>query len=219
MKPIHIEAKSISDAWFQLIYNLPDFGYRQDIQRGSFAKEQTRLQYPGISVYIEYPHKDVVPIMPAGMGIPSPTTVEYINDYFLNYLMRGILEKHEQYTYGERIQLSIDQIIRILKETPQTNQAVIEIGRPEDIGLEDPPCLRVLDFKVLPDNVLSISVYFRSWDLWSGFPSNLGGIEMLKQYVAQESDRVNGPMYAYSSGLHLYGFHEEVAKIRTMRDW
>jgi thymidylate synthase len=60
-------------------------------------------------------------------------------------------------------------------------------------------------------------VYFRSWDLWAGFPTNLGGIELLKQYVASEASLGNGPMYAYSAGAHIYGYQEEIARLRTMR--
>ena len=129
-----------------------------------------------------------------------------------------------------------------------TNQAVIEVGTPEDLdvcygkdGKLDPACLRVIDFKVISRKVvckdkdivceeptckgsfecishaLSVSVYFRSWDLWSGLPTNLGGIELLKQYVCSMTGLKNGPMYAYTSGGHIYGFQEEVARLRTFR--
>jgi hypothetical protein len=47
MFPFFLKAKTISDAWFQLIYNIFDNSYTQEIQRGSFEKEQYRLQYPG----------------------------------------------------------------------------------------------------------------------------------------------------------------------------
>jgi hypothetical protein len=56
-----INAKTISDAWFQLIYNLFDHGYVQNIQRGSFEKAEYRLQYPGIAIFIEHPDLDMVP--------------------------------------------------------------------------------------------------------------------------------------------------------------
>lgn len=121
----------------------------------------------------------------------------------------------------------LERTIEILKETPLTNQAVVEIGSPEDFdicigndGNLDPPCLRLLDFKAIPDGsdlVLTLSCYFRSWDLWAGFPSNLGGLELLKQYVAEEAGLKNGPMYAYSAGAHIYGYQEELARIRTLK--
>lgn len=234
MTPLFIKAKTISDAWFQLIYNIFDYGYIQKIQRGSFEKEQYRVQYPGIAVYIEHPYYDIVPQMPPGSGLPSPTSMEYIEDYFANYLMNPELSENETYKYASRIhypmkngKTQLEKIIDILRETPFTNQAVIEIGTPEDLdvcygkdGKLDPPCLRILDFKVIPfeeEMRLSVTAYFRSWDLWAGFPTNLGGIELLKQYICSETGLKNGKMYAYSSGAHIYGYQEDLVRLRTLR--
>jgi len=234
MEPFYLKAKTISDAWFQLIYNIFDNSYTQQIQRGSFEKEQYRLQYPGMAVFIEHPGEDIVPVIPPALGIPSPTSMEYIEGYFANYLMDPELSENETYKYASRIHYpmpqggsQLERAIAMLRETPLTNQAVIEIGTPEDYdtcfgkdGKLDPPCLRLLDFKAIPMNdslLLTVSAYFRSWDLWAGFPSNLGGIELLKQYVAGETGMKNGPMYAYSAGAHIYGYQEELARIRTLR--
>lgn len=229
-----IQAKTISDAWFQSIYNIFDNSYKQPIQKGSFENEQFRLQYPSLSIYIERPWDDMVPIIPAGLGIPSPTTMEYIEDYFARYLMNGQLAVNETYTYGSRINhpmpkrgTQLDRVIAILKETPFTNQACIEVGSPDDLdvcvgndGKIDPPCLRSITLNVIPDesgDTLTISTFFRSWDIWAGLPTNLGGIELLKQYIAGECNLKNGSMYAYSSGAHIYGYQEDIARIRTHR--
>ncbi|HMK60426.1 MAG TPA: thymidylate synthase [Dissulfurispiraceae bacterium] len=234
MEPFYLKAKTISDAWFQLIYNIFDNSYTQQIQRGSFEKEQYRLQYPGIAVFIEHPSEDIVPIIPPALGIPAPTSMEYIENYFANYLMDPALSENETYKYSSRIHhpmpqggSQLDRAISMLRETPLTNQAVIEIGTPEDYdtcfgkdGKLDPPCLRLLDFKAIPSNktmLLTVTAYFRSWDLWAGFPSNLGGIELLKQYVAAETEMTSGPIYAYSAGAHIYGYQEELARLRTLR--
>jgi len=233
--PFFLRAKTISDAWFQLIYNLFDHAYTQEIQHGSFEGEQYRLQYPGIGVFIEHPSEDMIPVIPPALGIPAPTTEEYIQDYFANYLMNPELSENETYKYASRIHhpmprggTQLERAIEMLKQTPLTNQAVVEIGTPEDYdvcfgrdGKLDPPCLRLIDFKAVPtgdDLVLTVTCYFRSWDLWAGFPSNLGGIELLKQYVASETGLRNGPMYAYSAGAHIYGYQEELARLRTMRN-
>ncbi len=234
MFPFFLKAKTISDAWFQLIYNIFDFSYNQVIQRGSFEKEQYRLQYPGLAVFIEHPSQDMVPVIPPALGIPAPTTMEYIEDYFTNYLMNPEPSQNETYRYSSRLHYpmpkggtQLERVIEMLEETPLTNQAVIEIATPEDFdicygkdGNLDPPCLRLLDFKTIPEGgslVLTLTCYFRSWDLWAGFPSNLGGVELLKQYVAEETGLKNGPIYAYSSGAHIYGYQEELARLRTMR--
>jgi thymidylate synthase len=234
MEPFFLKAKTISDAWFQLIYNIFDNSYTQPIQRGSFEGEQYRLQYPGIAVYIEHPSEDMVPVIPPALGLPAPTTMEYIEDYFANYLMDPNLCENETYRYSSRIHYpmpkggtQLERAVAMLKETPLTNQAVVEIGTPEDYDVcygkddkLDPPCLRLLDFKAVPsgnDMSLTVTAYFRSWDLWAGFPSNLGGLELLKQYVASETGLKNGAMYAYSAGAHIYGYQKELAKVRTLR--
>ncbi|MEW6067983.1 MAG: thymidylate synthase [Nitrospirota bacterium] len=234
MHPFFLTAKTISDAWFQLIYNLFDNAYEQRIQKGSFENEQYRLQYPGIGVYIEHPYYDMIPTIPPNSGIPAPTTKEYIEDYFVNYLMNPELSENETYTYGSRIHTQmpnggtqLGRVIDILKDTPLTNQAVIEVATPVDLdicygkdGKIDPPCLRLLDFKVIPvdnERVLTVSAYFRSWDLWAGFPTNLGGIELLKQFITSETGLKNGAMYVYSAGAHIYGYQEEIARLRTLR--
>jgi thymidylate synthase len=241
-KITHIDATTISDAWFQLLSEVlnDDNIYIQHIQRGSYAEDgkgsgQYRRQFYGVSVSIMHPDQDIVPIMPASLGVPPPTDMDYINDYFLNYLMRATLKPTEQYTYGQRIAISLDEVIRMLCETPFTNQANLQIGEPSDVYLSDPPCLRIMDLKVIPGkyilpyeeykswskdslpNVLTMSVYFRSWDLWSGFCANLGGFELLKQLIASETGLENGPMYAYSAGMHIYGMTEDIARIRTCR--
>ncbi len=270
--PFHLSTSTISSAWFELLYNLFDHSYRQDMQAGSFSDDKTqyRLQYPGISVFIEHPELDMVPVIPqhlVAQGITPPSSEEVIQDYFANYLMDPEIAENETYRYSSRIHERIstgtvggvrqsitqfDKILQMLKDTPLTNQAVIEIAKPSDIekcigndGKLDPPCLRLIDFKVVPvqtwgyqnpegwqprfegdqgvrvliheELALTLTAYFRSWDLWAGFPVNLGGLELLKQYVASECGLVNGPMYAYSAGAHIYGYAEDMARIRTMR--
>ncbi|MEW6108358.1 MAG: thymidylate synthase [Nitrospirota bacterium] len=234
MFPFFLKAKTISDAWFQLIYNIFENAYIQQIQKGSFEKEQYRLQYPGIAVYIEHPAEDMIPTMPPGSGLPAPTTMEYVEDYFVNYLMDPNLSENETYKYASRIHhpmpkggTQLERVMDLLRETPLTNQAIVEIGDPDDHdicfgndGKLDPPCLRLLDFKAIPVDdrlLLTVSCYFRSWDLWAGFPTNLGGIEMLKKLVASETGLDSGPIYAYSAGAHIYGYQEDLARIRTLK--
>jgi len=90
----------------------------------------------------------------------------------------------------------------------------MEIGMPSDIKLNDPPCLRLIDTRVRYGK-LHFIIYFRSWDLWGGFPSNLGGIQLVKQFMAEEIGVEDGEMILISKGLHLYEYAWEWAKQRT----
>jgi thymidylate synthase len=111
----------------------------------------------------------------------------------------------------------IDKVIEIYKKDGfETNQATMEIAMPSDIMLSDPPCLRLIDTRIRYGK-LHFAVYFRSWDLWAGFPSNLAALQLLKEYMANEIGVDDGEIIAATKGLHLYEYAWEFAKIRTYR--
>ncbi len=98
----------------------------------------------------------------------------------------------------------------------RNNQIVLQVAQPSDMILRDPPCLRHIDTRI-QDNKLHFFVYFRSWDLWGGFSANLAGIQNLKEYMASEIGVEDGEMIVESKGLHLYGYAEDLAKLRTYK--
>ena len=50
-----------------------------------------------------------------------------------------------------------------------------------------------------------------------GLPANLAGIQNLKSYMAAEIGVEDGEMIVESKGLHLYGYAEDLAKLRCLR--
>lgn len=111
----------------------------------------------------------------------------------------------------------IEWIIQTYRQFGErNNQMVLQVAHPSDLVLIDPPCLRSIDTRI-QDNRLNFIVYFRSWDLWGGMPANLAGIQNLKEYMAAEIGVEDGAMIVESKGLHLYGYAEELAKLRCMR--
>ncbi len=208
LEPLWIEATTINDAWHQLIFKIADQGRRYRIDRGSFAG-QDRFEFDFILVRIAHPAEDMFPVFPPGITLPPPSDRPSVEEYFANYLFSPNLAQDEQYTYGQRLSgaLGVNQIQEVIRmyreEGPGTNQACMEVGMPSDILLPDPPCLRLVDTRI-KDGALHFFVYFRSWDLWGGFPVNLGGLELLKQYMATEIGVGNGTLMAASKGLHIY---------------
>ncbi len=111
----------------------------------------------------------------------------------------------------------IEWIIQTYRQFGQrNNQMVLQVAHPTDLTLLDPPCLRSIDTRI-QDDTLHFFVYFRSWDLWGGLPANLAGIQNLKQYMADEIGVKDGEMIVESKGLHLYGYAEDLAKLRCLR--
>jgi thymidylate synthase len=92
-----------------------------------------------------------------------------------------------------------------------TNQAYMAVGNEKSVDLPDPPCLRMIDTRIRHGK-LNFVVYFRSWDLWAGFPSNLAAIQLLKEYMSSEIGVGDGEIVAMSKGLHLYEYSWDLAK-------
>jgi thymidylate synthase len=99
----------------------------------------------------------------------------------------------------------------------RNNQMVLQVAHPSDMMLQDPPCLRHIDTRI-QDGKLHFYPYFRSWDLYGGFPANLGGIQLLKEYVSAEIGVDDGEIIASSKGLHIYDYAFDLAKCLRMRD-
>lgn len=174
------------------------------VKGGSYVG-QIRKQLPYFTGVVTAPWSTpFAPITPP--GIPPPTSEEKIEKYFQRYIVGREKEPNEIYTYGEFILQQIDQIIVLLNDSKgNTNQATICIGDVSTTFLSDPPCLRSISFKVV-NGKFQMCVYFRSWDLYAGLPENLGGLQMLKEYVwsHMEFQVDDGPIIAFSDGLHLY---------------
>ncbi|MBW1675060.1 MAG: thymidylate synthase [Deltaproteobacteria bacterium] len=243
MNLVSIEARDLPDAWFQCVYEIMDKGHEYVIDHGSYAG-QKRLEFDYVTVHIKYPGvHPLIPDIPPSIGIPNPVAEGYIEEY-LPYLMTSDKQPNEDYTYGERLagwsylalaggqgpegdplkakveKLVVNQIEEVIKMYRTrgygTNQASMTISVPSDIFLNDPPCLRHIDTRIR-EGKLHFMVYFRSWDLWNGFPANLGGIQLLKEYMAVEIGVEDGEIVAASKGLHLYDYVWELAQLRTMR--
>ena len=219
MEITFIEARDLPDAWFQCVYQIFEAGHEYSIERGSFAG-QRRLEYDFIVVKINYPEtRPLIPDIPPGIGLPAPTDMDYVNEYLDKLCSKESKAEHEDYTYGMYLEDQIAEVIRMYREDGfGTNQACMAVCDRESIYLEDPPCLRQIDTRIYTnERKLHFMVYFRSWDLWAGFPTNLAGIQLLKEYMADEIGVEPGETIAVSKGMHLYDYAWEIAQTRLGR--
>lgn len=216
MKLEFVEARDLPDAWFTCVCRILETGHKYQIERGSYAG-QFRLEFDYVTIHIKYPgQRPLLPDIPPHLGIPNPVADGYIEQY-LPYLMTSVKSPTEDYTYGQFLEAQIAEVIKMYKENGyNTNQAYMTVGDDMSIYLNDPPCLRGIDTRIRGGR-LHFVVYFRSWDLWGGFPANLGAIQLLKEYMAAEIGVEDGEIIAASKGLHLYDFTWDLAKLRTCR--
>ena len=209
MRTSTITARDLPEAWFLCLREVLTHGFEYKIDRGSYAGQE-RKELDMITVQITNPgNRPIIPDVPP--GVPPPSTMDYL-DHYLPYLMTGQRAEGEQYTYGQYLEGQIAEVIRMYKEEGyNTNQAFMTVGNPEAIFLTDPPCLRSVDTRIRYGK-LQFVVYFRSWDLWAGFPSNLAALQLLKEYMAAEIGVESGETIAVSKGMHLYDYAWDIAK-------
>jgi len=205
-----VQARDLSEAWFLCLRRTLTEGREYRIERGSYTG-QHRKELDFVVVQVENPGtRPLVPAVP--QGVPPPTSMEYVESY-LPYLMTAHKREGEQYTYGQYLEKQIPQVIKMYREDGyNTNQAFMAVGDDRSLFLKDPPCLRGIDTRV-SDGKLDFIIYFRSWDLWAGFPSNLAGIQLLKEYMSSEIGVADGGLIAMSKGMHLYEYAWELARV------
>lgn len=205
-----VEARDLPEAWFLCLRKTLAQGYQYTIDRGSFTGHQ-RKELDFVVLKVKQPHmRPLVPEVP--QGVPAPSSMEYVENYF-QYLVTSLKADDEQYTYGQDIEKQIFHVIDNYKKFGfNSNQGFIAVGDSNSILLPDPPCLRGIDTRIRYGQ-LHFIIYFRSWDLWAGFPSNLAGLQLLKEFMAGELGVGDGELIALSKGLHLYDYTWKIAEM------
>lgn len=210
---VSIEAFDIPDAWYQCICKVMERGHDYTIDRGSY-KGNKRKEFDYVVIHITKPsNRPLVPQIPDGLGVPPPSSMDYVEKY-LEKVITSVKSEGEDYTYGEDLEKQIPKVVKMYREQGfGTNQAYMCVGSAASIDYNDPQCLRGVDTRIRYGK-LHFMLYFRSWDLWAGLPSNLAALQLLKEYMAQEIGVEDGEIVAASKGLHLYDYAWDFAKKR-----
>ncbi|MCP4083220.1 MAG: hypothetical protein GY743_23610 [Planctomycetaceae bacterium] len=191
--------RTIGEAWLNVNQQCLANGRTYTITRGSY-KGQRRKQLDALAFIISHPYTRPLGVEYTGVAISDDSSIE---KYYADYLVNPTLQRNEQYTYASRLSPYYKAIGEMLLSTPNTNQATLEVGRPSDVLLNDPPCLRVVSWKIT-GNGLQLSSFWRSWDLFSALATNLGGLVLLNELIAEWSEVEPGPLVCYSDGGHIY---------------
>ena len=84
----------------------------------------------------------------------------------------------------------LEYVLRVLKESPESRQAVIHIKEPRNTfenPTDDLNCTVCLQF-FIRDRKLYMTTYMRSNDLWLGFPYDVFNFTALQIYIAMQLD-------------------------------
>lgn len=112
--------------------------------------------------------------------------------------------------YGKRTNGQIAKAIAKLSKDPDTRQAIVTIWDPTLDNLpekRDYPCTVSLAFEIRA-NMLNLTAFMRSSDLWKGLPYDMFQFSQLQQTVARVLQRPCGFFRLITLSLHAY--HEDL---------
>jgi thymidylate synthase len=113
--------------------------------------------------------------------------------------------------YGNRIHNEIRDVIRKLKEDPDTRQAVLPIIREFDLRVQtkDFPCTQVLQF-MIREKKLHLFVTMRSNDFIWGLQYDLPVFTTFQEIIANTLGLEVGEYWHTANSLHVYDYHFEL---------
>ena len=99
----------------------------------------------------------------------------------------------------------LDKVVAMLKENPETRQAVISIYDGKEIASyrNDTPCTYGVSFTILSGK-LTMSVLMRSNDLWFGFCNDQYCFSNLQIIVAERLGLPVGTYHHHVTNFHIY---------------
>jgi thymidylate synthase len=112
----------------------------------------------------------------------------------------------------------IEQVIRSLKNNPDSRRHMVSAWNVSDIGnMALPPCHVMFQFYVA-NKTLSCQLYQRSADIFLGIPFNIASYSLLLMMVAQVTGLKPGEFIHTLGDAHIYRNHLEQVNIQLSRE-
>lgn len=193
-----IEDDKVAKVWLKVLDRILKFGY---VKMSAYGEKQRELI-------------DIVTVVngddPDDPYIPS--YLYFNKDDLLNYypqmMTDGIFEGVE-YTYGSRLRNhdGVNQIEAMIKELEKENfsrRAIAFTWNVEkDCGNSKAPCLDLVQ-ALVQDDVLYLTAYFRSNDMYRAWPQNAYGLLKIQKEIASRTGLRVGKMAIVSCSAHIY---------------
>lgn len=124
------------------------------------------------------------------------------------------------YGYQWRFANGVDQLSLVekqIRENPDSRRIILDSWNPADIDkMSLPPC-HVLQQWWVEDNVLSLQVYQRSWDLFLGAPFNIASYALMMHMMAKVTGREVGELIFSAGDCHIYLDHLDQVREQISR--
>lgn len=119
--------------------------------------------------------------------------------------MKTIFGAYGPRIFGEGDKAQIQKVISLLRDKPDTRQAVVQVFDRGDLlePHKDIPCACTLQF-MMRENRLQLLTTMRSNDAWLGLPHDIFCFTMIQELVARSLGVELGDYKHFAGSLHLY---------------
>ncbi|MCG8351642.1 MAG: thymidylate synthase [Chloroflexales bacterium] len=217
-----VHAPTVRSAHLALLWHVMSFGQRSGTQHSSDQRELLDV----MTVVSDEPvapddcsYADWMPFSLESLG------QRQADGRFSRYLGQFLHTDHAlsgvSYTYGDRLRAyghgSVDQIAAMiddLRRSRHSRRAVATVWNPEhDPHSSNPPCLNLVQAR-LCDDVLHVTAYFRSHDIYRAWAMNAFGLRALQGLLTEALQKVApvkpGDLVIISQSAHIYAHDWEV---------
>lgn len=193
-----IKGKTVAEVWLKVLDTVMRFGITK---KSEYAEDQKEVLNLAAVITAEDPE-----------NIHWENYFQFTKEHLEEYLPRVISAQDVEgvnYTYGKRLRSwrGIDQIeslIKRLKESLHTRRAVAVTWDVEKDHLDsEAPCLDLVQCLV-QNNVLYLTAFFRSNDMFAAWPENALALRKLQGLISAELETALGSLTIISGSAHIY---------------
>lgn len=204
------EGDTVAQTWLKILNLIQRYGKTEKTRYASNNKLKEILNLTAI-INREDPKKEYLPHY-------MPFSMQELTAYYPEMLTKRKIPG-SAYNYGDRMRnqsvdaqgraLSVDQIkeiIDLLKRRPFSKKAFAVLYRVDDwvkADTSDTPCMTQLHARIT-QNKLFVTAYFRSQDMFHGWPRNAFALTRVQKEIADGVGIGMGPLTLITMSAHMY---------------
>lgn len=196
------EAKTVAQTWLKILNLIQRYGKTEKTRYSSNNRLKEILNLIAV-VEDEIPQNEYFPHY-------LPFSKEELNAYYPE-MMTSRRIPGAAYNYGQRMRSQkginqIKEIIALLSKRPFSKKGLAVLYEVDDwkkSDTSDTPCMTQLHARVA-QNKLFITCYFRSQDMFHGWPRNAFALRRVQEEISKGTGFKMGPLTIITMSAHMY---------------
>ncbi len=197
-----VQAETVAQTWLKILNLISRYG-RTEKTRYASNNELKEILNLTVVITKENPDKEYFPHY-------LPFSKEELLAYYPEMMTSRRIQT-AAYNYGHRLRNQqginqIKEIISLLKRRPFSKKGFAVLYRVDDwkkVDSSDTPCMTQLHARIT-QNKLFLTAYFRSQDMFHGWPRNAFALRKVQKEIAAGVGMKMGPLSIITMSAHMY---------------